>query len=337
MIKRMMKKAAVFLLAICFCVPVSFAAGKDRYTISVTIPMSGIAYSEAECSLYYVASAEDGIAWLPQYEDYHINTNTEYLPSAAFTLASYIDRDNIEPDMQANADADGTVRFSGLEKEGLYLVCGEPFSYNQKRYTPDPMLVLVPAWDGAWDYDVAVEMKSDVETIPPSSQTDTKTVKVFKTWTGPETENSRPDSINVQLLMDGDVYRTAALDSRNNWSHIWHGLPSGHRWSVVEDDIPAGYQTIVKTDGSSFAVINEWTETSDTPDPLDPPSIPENPGMPEEPGMPTQPALPGEEGEDDSLPQTGYNRELPLLGACAGSMILAFGLWLGRKGGKDHL
>ena len=116
----------------------------------------------------------------------------------------------------------------------------------------------------------------------------------------------------MQLLRDGEVYRSALLNDSNDWSYTWEGLESGHRWQVTEQDVPEGYQMSVSQDGTVFWVTNTWS--------------------PEETPTPSTP----EETPSGTLPQTGQLWwPVPLL-LGAGLLLLLWGGYRHWKQSGSH-
>jgi len=73
-------------------------------------------------------------------------------------------------------------------------------------------------------------------------------LKVVKSWDdNGDQDGARPDSVEVKLYADGSEYASATLNSGNNWTYVFTGLPvvteSGSRisYSVDEPSVPAGY------------------------------------------------------------------------------------------------
>ncbi|MBQ6539743.1 MAG: Cna B-type domain-containing protein, partial [Oscillospiraceae bacterium] len=71
-------------------------------------------------------------------------------------------------------------------------------------------------------------------------------VEVEKIWDDKGYENKRPESIEVQLLRDGEVYDTVVLNSDGKWKHNWDGLEAGRDWTVKEKSAPSGYKSGIK-------------------------------------------------------------------------------------------
>lgn len=235
------------------------------------------------------------------------------------------------------AGKDGKVAFDNLDL-GLYLVAqdGTVSGY----YPMAPFLVSVPMTnsDGTgWIYDVDASPKGESKPTPPNPGGSDKDLTVKKVWQ--DEGDNRPDQITVNLLRDGEVYKTIVLNDENGWKFTWENLSSDYRWSVVEVDVPGDYTVSYTQDGATIIITN----TIDTEIPEEPvpegntPDEPGEPGEPEEiiPDEPTpSTTVPGEpvpEPTGPKLIQTGQvNWPIPML-AVAGMLLFIFGWVQNRK------
>ena len=121
-----------------------------------------------------------------------------------------------------------------------------------------------------------------------------------KVWDDAGKENVRPAEVSVQLLRDGRVYDTVALNAGNNWRYTWSDLDDSYSWTVVEQECE-DYTVRIERNGITFVITNTYVK-----------EIPDNP-------TPTEPTKPG-------LPQTGQPWwPVPLLLTC-GLLFLVVGL-----------
>lgn len=88
---------------------------------------------------------------------------------------------------------------------------------------------------------------------PSSSIT---SVKVLKVWV--DDESQRPDSIEIQILRDNEVYNTVELNAQNNWRYTWDSLSSDYTWQIVEKEVPAGYTVSTSNEGITYVVTNTY-------------------------------------------------------------------------------
>ena len=89
---------------------------------------------------------------------------------------------------------------------------------------------------------------------------------VRKVWE--DDGKDRPDSIEVNLLRDGEAVDKVELNKDNQWTHTWDRLDIDREWSVEEVKVPEGYKVGYKTEGTMVTIIN--TENEPDPEPADP-------------------------------------------------------------------
>ena len=185
---------------------------------------------------------------------------------------------------------------------------------------PEALDPVISTEENVWNY--SVESRVKFEKIPDASadeQDRTVSRKALKVWKDEGHENSRPDSVTVQLLCDGRIHDTAVLSSMNNWRHTWSDLDAGHVWNIVEKNIGEGYYVTIERSGSTFVITNAFEEEliEDDPPRNDPPEDEEIPGD-------DTPSAPPPAGPQ--LPQTGQLWwPVPVLFA-AGLLLIVLGL-----------
>lgn len=94
----------------------------------------------------------------------------------------------------------------------------------------------------------------------------TITRHVFIVWADEGNEDMRPDSVTVDLLRDGKIYRTVQLSAGNNWRASWTGLSPMSQWQVVERMDSEDYFVSIERHGSTFVVTNTYNEEITDPD-----------------------------------------------------------------------
>ena len=108
---------------------------------------------------------------------------------------------------------------------------------------------------------------------PPTP--DGVSIWVQKKW---EDENNkkglRPNSVTVQLIQNGTVYKTAQLNSSNNWNYRFDNLPNA-KYTVKEISAEGYYTSYSRTDGNVYAITNTLGEGTDEPplNPVDPSTV----------------------------------------------------------------
>ena len=196
----------------------------------------------------------------------------------------------------------GGVRFEGL-KPGLYFAKTGSAVQNNLIYTFESPLVSLPGTGGSdWQYDVAVTCKSQVIPMPPPDDPEPEEplhFKVLKLWKGDSGQDTRPESVEIEIFCNGESRQTVILSEANHWSHTWTAKSDGSDWTVAERNIPAGYVLTVTEKGTSFVLTNTLTpdnpeepEDPDNPNgPGDtPPDTPDSPGTSDETETPVKPS-----------------------------------------------
>lgn len=149
---------------------------------------------------------------------------------------------------------------------------------------------------------------------PP--KTDDISVFVRKQWVDDnDRQGIRPKSVTVQLIKDGEVYRTAQLDGSNDWSFRFNNLTEAEY--TVKEISPQGYSaSYSRTAGNLYTITNTVGNKED-----DPPLEPINPTPPDETDIPVEKIWVDNENESGTRPKSitvrlikdgGIYRELEL-------------------------
>jgi hypothetical protein len=130
----------------------------------------------------------------------------------------------------------------------------------------------------------------------PGTDPDKSELTVMKYWNDASDRSKRPYSIAVQLMKDGQPEGDLiGLNEKNNWTHHWEGLETGHNWWADEVEVPANYVKKIFTsgDGSVVTIMNSLeNEPTTTPPAVDtPPAITTPPGVDTPPAITTPPAV----------------------------------------------
>ncbi len=181
----------LFLLLLLFpSVPVR-AAGIDTDQLGILevkcvydkLPLVGV-----KVSLYKVAvvDARGFYNFIARYFSFTEDLN--HLSSSqsrelAKKLSDYIIENEIEPDMQGEADQYGDYKFEDIET-GLYLIQVDEYEKENRSYSMAPILISMPMEDpkGGYDYDVIVESKIEMVDHNPSHPTDDNTTESPSTY-----------------------------------------------------------------------------------------------------------------------------------------------------------
>ncbi len=108
------------------------------------------------------------------------------------------------------------------------------------------------------------------------------TFTVTKVWSdGDDRDRKRPESISLQLLVNGaassDYAAVTANGTGNSWTYTWENLPMRNTdgtisYSVQETTVPTGYTSVVTITAMQDLETGNWTQTitnSYTPETID--------------------------------------------------------------------
>ena len=171
------------------------------------------------------------------------------------TLETYALTHNTEPILSAITDASGSAHFETL-KPGLYLASAVRIEQENLRCTFDSALIALPGLgtDGLWQYGVSVSAKPEI--APPTQPDKEIEWKVLKLWKGDEGQNTRPQSVQVEIFRDGVSDTTVLLSEENHWSYSWSVADDGADWKVVERNVPSGYTMTTEQRDTTFVITN---------------------------------------------------------------------------------
>ncbi len=186
------------------------------------------------------------------------------------TLESYIASKAPAPCAVGRTLDDGKISFGSLGA-GLYFVMPLTISESDAVYIFGAAIVSVPSLDdgGHWVYDASATPKSEV--VYPSDEPEEPTdYTVTKLWKG-DTSATRPTSIVVDIIRNGEVVKTVTLSAQNNWTYSWQSTNSLDSWQVAEKVVPDGYTVTIDKHDTAFTVINTADIPGDEPPPDEPP------------------------------------------------------------------
>lgn len=223
------------------------------------------AYEEAgipdlSFSLYKVGivDEEGKISLSEKYRAYPIVTapaSAEAWQSTAFTLAGYLQADQVPPDGTGITGADGTVSLdlSGNEDAAsLYLLLGDSHSSGKLLYT------VAPAFFTDQDADqgvITIHAKVSVK------ETTDQALTVHKVWKNITDPDQKPDHIDVKLLRDGKAVETVTLSENNSWTYEWKNLDGSSVWSCSEVKV-SGFVTTVTQENQVITITNTRPKTT---------------------------------------------------------------------------
>ena len=191
-----------------------FSADEQEQTGRITILYE---LENVPFSIYRVGEiTQDGAVLSGDFARYKVNMHSS---NSAYTLLSYIKRDNPAPLKTAVTGERGSVVFDGLEK-GVYLVSGKSTVVDGVLYTVSPSLISVPCItdeDQEWDITATVKYERIFE---EETVVDISVVKVWEDCPGTFT----CPGIEIQLIKDSTIFDTVTLNTENNWKHTWRDL-----------------------------------------------------------------------------------------------------------------
>lgn len=346
-IKPMITLLLSLLAVVMLLTTTVFAAGSiDLYhDVSLTISYQGdkTPLDGAKFDIYLVATVDECGELTPTdtFSQFNVKIrgkNDEAWKTLASTLEGYVLRDKIIATDSGKTNNKGLVSFPNNPNSltpGLYLVLGHRHSQGGWRYDATPFMVMLPGLDeeaNDWVYEVTANAKHKSKQIPnePDESEDEITRKVLKRWKDDDYEEERPKEVIIQLLRDGEIYDTVALNAQNDWRHSWTALDDSYSWTVVEKELE-DYTAEVTQEGITFVVTNTYTE--DIPDEPIPtgPTTPDDSEAPDNSTTPDEPATP----DEPILPLTGQLWwPVPVLLA-AGLLFIVIGL-IRRRGVADE-
>lgn len=233
--------------------------------LNISLSDNGTGIPDAEFEIYHIANVSESGKYTLTDEfaqsSVDFDENIEDWQSVALTFTGYVYYNNIEAYDSAYTDEQGVAAFPNKTvnmEQGLYLVMPVLAEYNGTEYIVEPYVVALPDQDtenNQWVYTVDSIAKYTTATLPISCD-------VTKVWEDDEYTGYRPESIEVYLMKDDEVYDTVTLSEDNNWSYSWQELDGDSYWSVAEA-CPKEYKCSVDRTSNSFVITN--TLTGDIP------------------------------------------------------------------------
>ena len=335
--RRIAAMILMIMIAVSFAfsydVTYGYEAFDDDTPITLTAEFTGDAagVSGIELKAYKVADMDSDAnfevtdAFSGYSVDFSAITDQSAWRTLGETLGAYIERDGILPSYIATTDENGTAQFGTVEP-ALYLIKG-PSEYfvEEYIYSVDISMVTAPYLDGngQWMNTVTFSPKYKRDTDPPPEIPETPGLKVIKIWEDGEESVSkpetRPNSIEVELICDGKVIDTVVLSDSNGWQHEWI-VSADKTYSVTEKNVPNGYKVGIAREGNVVAITNTYTP------PETPPEIPPTPSTPTAPKTPPTTTTTTPTPTVPKLPNTGLPWIPAIVLAIVGAMFLSVGI-----------
>ena len=278
--RRWVRALALVFAAVltCLLAPGRMAQGMERVDatrindLTITYALDGKATPGVEVRLYRVAAvaAQDGTTeelyvLAPDFADAGVSVDTNQTDAqwaqGANALAGYVANKGLKPAASATSDKDGHVAFSGLES-GLYLVVSDFVKLGADTYQILPTLCALPSLDGgAWSYSTTLVPK--FQKAPHVTS-----YSVVKHWADDASGTTRPTSVKVAIIHDGQTQSVQTLDASNDWCYRWEADDDGSSWTVSEVDVPSGYTVSMSTsegEGEASFVLTNSAGPSNPP------------------------------------------------------------------------
>ncbi len=252
--------------------PTAQAAEAAKHSLTVTYSSAEEIFEGQDIKLWRIAdvSAEWECTLAEKFKKYPVTVSVRASKAERkamiTTLIAYISADNIAPDHTLTTDENGTAKFTNLDT-GMYLVGSLRIKNGSEMLEFESFTVVFPGVDEDGN------ILRDVSAKPKASRTeitgDEITYKVVKTWRDAGNSKKRPDSVVVEIYKDGVLQDkgTVELNSSNDWSCSWTVEDDGSVWEVIEKDVPSGYKVEVQKAGTTFTVINTFTNDDSDDEP----------------------------------------------------------------------
>lgn len=200
-------------------------------------------------AIYYIASVDQGdsnellYTYIDEYEDCDIKFDD---PNLISKLESLVINHSYTASISTNKQ--GEANTSNLPL-GLYFV--------RQRNTVDgftpckSFLISIPTIENnTFVYDVDASPKLEVEKFV--------SISIEKEWIVGQNEKI-PTEVEIQLLKDNEVVKSAVLNKENDWKIVYDNLQKSDTYSIKEINIPKGFTPIYKQNNDSFIVSNVST------------------------------------------------------------------------------
>ncbi len=252
--------------------PTAQAAEAAKCSLTVTYSSAEEIFDGQDIKLWRIAdvSAEWECTLAEKFKKYPVTVSVRASQTERkamiTTLSAYITADNIAPDRTLTTDENGTAEFTNLDT-GMYLVGSLRIKNGNEVLEFESFTVVLPGVDEDGN------ILHDVSAKPKASRTEITggeiTYKVVKTWRDAGNSKKRPDSVVVEIYKDGVLQDegTVELNSSNDWSCSWTDEDDGSVWEVIEKDVPNGYKVDVQKTGTTFTVINTFTNDDSDDEP----------------------------------------------------------------------
>lgn len=227
------------------CSSLIYINALQTYSITIQFSLGSHAFS-----LYKIADIKNNDYILTDdFKDYNIDINDKEIKNLSYILENYVKRDNIQSIKNGTSNIDGILKWDSLD-QGLYLIVGESYQYKNKKVTIAPSIIALSN---------NVNNEYDVNVIPKYTEENIGLVnrKVTKVWKN-DNKESRPKSIEVELLKNNEVYETVQLNEKNQWQYRWENLSNEYDWRIVEKNVTSHYTVTSYSENESIFIVNTY-------------------------------------------------------------------------------
>lgn len=249
--------AAVILLSV---MPTGAVFADSEESLSMTVQYShdGVGFEGLSVRIYRIGEMkDDGEYPLTEKLDGYpvvlngVSSQAEW-KSIAATLNSYITADGVEPDFTATTDGDGNAVFADIPK-GIYLVSAVNAEKDGETFSFEQFVTFVPYGEADGDVTTDVLAKPKYQRIlPPEGE---REIKITKQWRD-SGAGTRPASVKVEILRNGESFREITLSADNNWSYSFTVADDTSTFDAVERAVADGYTVSIARDGDCIIITN---------------------------------------------------------------------------------
>ena len=239
--KKWIKMITAALVVLFSIVPAM--ADENVGEVVIKYPLNNV-----EFKLFYLGEWKNRkIDYQGDFENSHV---TDDLNEAAEALAIYANKNHLTPTKTEKTN-NGEVIFSDIKK-GIYLVMAEDGMNGKERFHVMPTLLSMPNYmDDTESWFTEINAKYNQDEVPDKTQ-----LEVLKVWDDNNSKD-RPESIEVELLRDNEVYDTKTLSKNNNWKYTWTNLDGQYEWSVYEKTVFNDYYLSVEQEDNQVVITNK--------------------------------------------------------------------------------
>ncbi|MBR6595845.1 MAG: Cna B-type domain-containing protein [Oscillospiraceae bacterium] len=198
---------------------------------------------------------------------------TKVIPGAGFTL--YADAElTTQVGEEVFSDENGRLKLP-IEEAGTYYLAE---TTTPEGYHPNSLVYVVIAREqavvlnaGTANAVTEIQMIIRIPTLTGTTENQIDytyqvkntaiknlVVNVQKVWAD-EGYYDRPESVEVTLYRDEEVYETVTLNADNDWRYSWTSLTDEYTWTVDEKNVPEEYVKTVTNEGYDFTITNTRT------------------------------------------------------------------------------